>query len=115
MIGVIKAEEITHFLPRVGMKCRFIYDDGEAIVYSSSYSTSYDKVEFSETDELKKYSTYFTLEKTGEDKTKLTIDYYIQKSFLSEKIFNLAGKKEMEEKYHKSLQNLEEVIKQIKI
>lgn len=79
--GVIKVEEINHLLPRVGMRCKAIMDNGEVIIYSSSYSYENDKIEFSETDETKNRVTYFTLEKLDEQHTRLTVDYYISKNF----------------------------------
>ena len=35
--GVKKVEEVNHWLPRVGMRCRCILENGEVITYSSSY------------------------------------------------------------------------------
>ena len=35
--GVERVEEVSHFLPRVGTKCRRIMNNGESVVYSSSY------------------------------------------------------------------------------
>jgi len=60
------------------MKCRCVMEDGQGDIYSSSYAFSGERIEFSETDERKMTSTYFTLEKTGHKQTKLTIDFYLQ-------------------------------------
>lgn len=35
--GVKSVEQVTHFLPRVGMKCRCVLENGEVIVFASSY------------------------------------------------------------------------------
>jgi uncharacterized protein DUF2652 len=113
--GVKKVGEVNHFLPRVGMKCRCILDNGDAIIYSSSYSYSDDKIEFSETDEHKKSSVYFTLEKTGENKTRLSLDFYLPKNTASEIIFKLMKKSKIEERFQKSLHNLEGLVKEIKL
>lgn len=69
--GVKMVEEVSHFLPRIGMRCRCVLENGQEIIYASSYSYNPDKIEFSETDEKKKNSTYFSLEKTSTNKTKL--------------------------------------------
>ena len=113
--GVKAVEEVGHFLPRVGMRCRCIMENGQAIIYSSSYSFHPDKIEFSETDESKKNTTYYTLEKMDTNKTKLTLDYYINKNRITEFLFNLTKKKKMEDDFHRSLLNLDKLAKEIKL
>ena len=113
--GVKTVEEIGHVLPRVGMKCRCVMEDGQVLIYSSSYSFSGDRIEFSETDERKLTSTYFTLEKTGHKKTKLTIDCYLRKSRARLALFVLTRRKNMRERYNKSLLNLERLVQEIKL
>ncbi len=112
--GVKAVEEVNHFLPRVGMRCRCVMENGQAIIYASSYSYSEERIEFSETDEKTKSSAYYTLEKNGAHKTRLTIDFYITKSIAAQFIFKLMHKKKMEENFHKSLLNLEQLVKEIK-
>ena len=46
--GVRSVEEIGHFLPRVGMRCRSIMEDGVVITYSTSYLYQSNKIEFSD-------------------------------------------------------------------
>jgi hypothetical protein len=113
--GVKKVEEVSHFLPRIGMRCRSILENGQEIIYASSYSYHPDRIEFSETDEEKKNSTYFTLEKTGTNKIKLTLDYYLKKNAATQIIFNVMKKKKMENSFQKSLLNLEGLVKEIKL
>jgi hypothetical protein len=113
--GVKTVEEIGHFLPRVGMKCRCVMEDGQVCIYSSSYAFSGDRIEFSETDESKMTATYFTLEKTGPKKTQLTIDYYLRKSRARLALFVLTRRKNMIEKYNKSLLNLARLVQEIKL
>src|SRR5258705_7261723 len=49
--GVKTVEEIDHILPRVGMRCRCVLQNGQIIVYTSNYYSYHpDKIEFSETD-----------------------------------------------------------------
>lgn len=112
--GVKAVEEVEHFLPRVGMRCRCEMDSGESVLFSTSYSFSNDKIEFSETNDDGKTEVYYTLTKTGDNTTKLTIDYYISKSFPEQVIFSLFSKKKIEENYNKSMENLETFIKQAK-
>lgn len=113
--GVKKVEEIDHFLPRVGMRCRCIMDNGESITYSSSYFYQPDKIEFSETDENKISSTYYTLEKISTTKCRLTLDFYLRKNVVSQMKFKLLEKKKKEEMFNKSLQNLVQVVKEIRL
>jgi hypothetical protein len=110
-VGVKKVEEINHYLPRVGMKWRSIMDDGQVVIYSSSYFYQPDRVEFSETDEKKKASTYYLLEKTGAKKTMLTINYYIKKNKFAPISFRLLKKNKIEKNIKKSLGNLDHFVK----
>jgi hypothetical protein len=113
--GIVRVEEVGHFLPRVGMRCRNILENGEVITYASSYMFSNDRIEFSETDEKKQYSTYYTLEKISDNRTKLTLDYYIPANPAGQLLFKLAKKGKMENSMSKSLQRLENLVKEIKL
>ena len=113
--GVKKVEEVNHFLPRVGMRCRCILENGEVITYASSYFYQPDRIEFSETDEKKKNSTCYILEKTSSNKTRLTLDYYIKKDIISQVLFALTEKRNVESSFRKSLQNLVSLVKEIRI
>lgn len=113
--GVKAVEEVSHFLPRVGMRCRCLLENGDSYIYASSYSFSPDKIEFSETEEGENSTRYYTLEKLKEDRTRLTIDYYLPKNFLSEFLFKLKRKKNLEDELRQSLVNLDAVIKDIKL
>ncbi len=115
MEGVRSVEEVSHLLPRVGLKCRCVMDDGQAVLYYSSCSFTWDRIEFSETDEQKNSSRYFTLEKTGEKKTRLTIDLYVKKNLLTRALFALTKKAETESTFRRSLLNLESLVKEIRL
>ena len=113
--GVKAVEEVGHFLPRVGMRCRCIMENGQVGMYASSYIYTPEKIEFSETEETEKSTTYYTLEKTGTNNTRLTIDFYMQKNTVSQIIFKLTRKKKLEDSFHRSLMNLQEFVKEIKL
>jgi hypothetical protein len=51
---------------------------------------------------------------SGNNKTRLTLDYYIKKNIATQTIFKLVKKKKMEAMFQKSLQNLEGLVKEIK-
>lgn len=112
--GIKSIEGLNDFLPRLGMKCRFITDDGVEILYASSYRYTPDKIEFSETDEIKETTTSYTLEKINAGKTKLTLDYYIPGTD-SRIFFNWIRKSKKEKALLKSLDNLDQVVKEIRI
>jgi len=86
-------------------------ENGEVSIYSSSYSYHPDKIEFSETDEAKKSTTCFTLEKLADNKTRLTLDFYLEKSIAGPLLFRLTRKKKMEAGFRQSLRNLVGLIK----
>src|SRR5690606_21380014 len=110
--GVKKVEEIHHFLPRIGMRCRCILDDGEVTTFSSSYFYQPDNIEFSETDEKKRHSTYYILEKTDHKTTRLTIEFYIRRNIGTWLTFRLKEKRKTERNIMTSLNNLVHLVKE---
>ena len=113
--GVKAVEEVSHFLPRVGMRCRCLLENGETYVYASSIAFSPEKIEFSETDERDNSTRFFTLEKIKAHATKLTIDYYIPKNIWAEWMFKLKRKKTLEAELKQSMINLHPVAEAIKL
>jgi hypothetical protein len=111
--GVKSVEEVSHFLPRIGTKCRCELEDGQVVIYATSYSFHPGRIEFSETEEKSKNSTYFTLKKIDDKKTRLTVDFYIKGNIIQQMIFGLTRKKKMEETFQKSLNNLSEFVREI--
>jgi hypothetical protein len=113
MDGVKAVEEVGHFLPRMGVRCRCVMENGQSTIYASSYSYHPDKIQFSETEEKENSTTHYTLEKIADKRTRLTIDHYLQNNLFKQFIFNLTRKKKMEEMFEKSLENLEGLVKVI--
>ena len=113
--GVHSVEEVGHFLPRVGMRCRCVMEDGEVVTYASSYLYHPERIEFSETDEKKQSSTRFLLEKKGNRQTKLTLDFYIRKNLVEQLLFILLKKKKTEDTMRKSLRNLTGLVQEIQL
>jgi hypothetical protein len=112
--GIQKIEEVSHFLPRLGTKCRRIMDSGKMVTYSSSYTFHPDRITFSETDEDKKHASYFLLENIGDGKVRLTVDYYIRRNPLEQFLFSLK-KKTAKESLIRSLNRLEILLEEIDI
>ncbi|MEP7375434.1 MAG: DUF2652 domain-containing protein [Chitinophagaceae bacterium] len=113
--GVKKVEEVSHFLPRVGTRSRLIMDNEETVIQATSYSYSPEKLSFSETDEATNSTKYFYLEQAADNKMKLTLDIYIVKKGSSHILFNLFRKRKMEASFRRSLQNLEKVVREIRL
>ena len=114
--GVKAVDEVDHLLPGVGTRHRCVLDKEEVFMISSSFL--YDpesKIVFSETEENKRSSVYFILEKLAEKKSKLTLEFYLKKNLPLQLMFNLMMKKKMEERFKKSLENLDRLVKEVKL
>lgn len=111
--GVKSVEGISHFLPRVGMRCSCVTDKGTTIIYANSYYFRSDRIEFSETDENRKTATFYTVEKIEDHKTRLTIDLYMQKKLIPRITFRIAGKGKAMDAFQRSLQRLDALVKEI--
>jgi hypothetical protein len=114
--GVNKVEEVFHYLPRIGMRCRCLMENGEEVVFiSSSYSFHPDKVEFTEREENKNNFIHYTVEKYGADKSRLTIDYYLSKGIVAGLIFKFTQGRKSYELMVQSLKNLRAFVKTLVI
>jgi len=113
--GVKKVDEVSHYLPRVGTKHRCILENGQAIMYTSHFSFGPEKIVYSETDEKKRASTYFIFERISDNRTRFTLEFYLKKNPLLQIMFGLAMKKKLETIFKKSLENLEEFIKEVEV
>jgi len=113
--GVKAVKEISHFLPRVGTRCSCEMENGETVLYASSYSYSPGRIEFSETDEGKDNSCYFTLEDLGGRRSRLTVDFYLRRNIINQILVKFGKKRQLQESFQRSLQRLEDVLKDIKL
>jgi hypothetical protein len=113
--GVKSVQELTHFLPRVGMKCHVETDSGTVTIYSKDYHYQEDKVQFTEGNEAQNSYTRYIIEKTGVKRTKLTLEFYLKKKFPGLLIFNLTQRNKKIDSFNRSLQNLDKIVKDLKI
>ena len=114
--GIKDIVDVTHStLPRLGTSHRCILDKGQSIMYSSSYSFTPEKIEYSETDDKKKIAAYYTFTKITESRTGLTIDLYMKSNPIMAALFNIFEKKKLEKEFFHSLHNLGEFIKEVKV
>lgn len=113
--GVKKVEELNHFLPRVGMQSIWTSESGKTLYYSSGYSYSDERIEFSEMDEKGDQVNYFTLIKMADNETKLTIDIYKNNNWIKNFIFKFSGQKNFESMLQKSLENITPLLEKISL
>jgi hypothetical protein len=114
--GVKSIQELDHFLPGLGSRHKCVREDGEVIIYSSGFSYDPDStVVFTESDEALTGTLYFVLEKLDENRTRLSLDYYLKKAPLKELTFRLFRKEKMETAFRKSLVNLEKLLPEISV
>jgi hypothetical protein len=102
-------------LTRLGSSHRCILEKGHSIVYSSSYSFTPEKIEYSETDDKKSYATYFTFQKITDTRTGLTVKLYMKNNPVMLTFFRLFMKKKMKRNFDQSLLNLEKFMKEVKL
>jgi hypothetical protein len=112
--GITRAEEVDHFLPRVGMKYKCWMGDKEVVLYSSSYAFQPTHIEFSETDESKTHSYYYTLDQIDDQTTRVTIDYYLPRHPLKLAVFKLTQERHLISSLEQSMVKLGEVIRQLR-
>jgi hypothetical protein len=112
---VKRVEELGHFLPRVGMRCRLVTDHGDMVIQASGYSFKPDRIQFNETDERKINSVFYTLEKIDNFRTRLSIDVYQAKNFARQALFQIIHEKKLSMRMQQSMVNLETLIKELKV
>ncbi|WP_315816727.1 DUF2652 domain-containing protein [Paraflavitalea speifideaquila] len=112
-VGVKTIDEVAHFLPGIGSSHRHVLDNGQAVVkYTSSFIYNpEEKVVFSETEAKRKRALYYTIEKLGDQQTRVTLDFYIEKNLISQALFRINEKKKMEQAFQQSLLNLDSLAK----
>lgn len=113
--GIEKVEEVNHFLPRVGMKCRCIGKNGESYIYSSSYQYNDSRIEFTETEEHTRSTVGYVLEKIDDNHTSLTLEFFIQNRFINIMMSLFYSKKKVESEFASSMESLKALLHDIRI
>jgi hypothetical protein len=113
--GIKAIDEVEHFLPGIGSRHRHVLDNGKIeMMYISSFI--YDpegKTIFSETNEKDKSAMCFVTEKTGAQKSRLTLEFYLQPNILKQVIFNQFEKNKKKQELQHSLERLDKVVKEM--
>lgn len=114
--GVQSIQELDHFLPGIGTRHRALMDTGETIVFASGFSYDPDsQIVFTESDEKKESTIYYVLDKIGDHRTRLTLEYYHRKDLLGELIFRLTKKNKIEAGFQKSLLKLQHLLDEVDV
>ena len=113
--GVKDVEELTHYLPRVGMKCKVIGENRSVVIYSNDFSYSDNKIEFSERDENKSVCLRYILERVRAKRTSLTLDYYFENDFVKKLSFQILKARKIKASYERSIKNLDSLVHQLRI
>lgn len=111
--GLTSIDEVDHFLPGVGTRHRCLYDNKYFNKYTSSFS--YDpeaNITFSETDESKRSAFYFVLQPVNEQKSRLTLEFYLASKAMKVG-FDLFYKKKMKRRFDRSMQNLARLVGEV--
>jgi hypothetical protein len=84
-------------------------------MYTSNFSFGPEKIVYAETDEKKRAATYFIFEKISDKRARLTLDFYLRKNPFLVLMFNLTMKKKLSRDFTKSLENLEQLLKEVEV
>ena len=109
MEGVKSVDQASHPINHVGVKHRSVFNNQTKVFYSSSFVQNDNEFSYSETDEEKTLSVYFTLKPITDNQTLVTIDYYARKNPVTQLLFSLFSKNKLSLQFSKSLENLDEV------
>jgi hypothetical protein len=112
---VRRVEDVSAALPRVGMRCRHVMDDGAVTVFASGYSFDPERIVVSETDEAKVTTTTYTLERLEADRTRLTVDVYVKAGVFRELTYRWLRRKKQRASLLQSLVNLDELVKDLRV
>jgi len=114
-VGVRNIDEISHPIYHIGIKFRCHSHKGSKYIYSSSFSDNGETFSLTETDEEKAGEMMISLKPLTQNKTKITLDYYIPKNSFKQMLFSLFEKKRMKTALSRSLENLEALCKEQQI
>jgi hypothetical protein len=115
--GVKAIDEIGDALHSIGTRHRRLMDDGtETVMVTSGFSFDPGtRIIYSETDENKTRSVYFVMDRISDHRTRVTLDLYMKKDIIAQTLFKLTEKSAIERQFQKSLENLEELVKEIEL
>ncbi|WP_143305540.1 DUF2652 domain-containing protein [Chitinophaga vietnamensis] len=113
--GLEAVDEVEHFLPGVGSRHRHVMKDGRRLLfYTSNFSYRPDEqIVLCETEEQRKDTTCYIMEKTANGKTRLTVDIYQPRNPLRQLLFGLHARSGSRAGWQRSLDMLAPVVKKM--
>ncbi|HEX2617633.1 MAG TPA: DUF2652 domain-containing protein [Flavobacteriales bacterium] len=111
--GVQAVEEIDHFLPGLGSRCRVTRTDGSSeVLVASSFTFEEDRdIDYSETNESLTRTTRYTFAQLPNDRGRLTIDVLLRNDPALVAEFRSTEQAPLEGALQRSLVNLEGLLK----
>ncbi|HEX6926658.1 MAG TPA: DUF2652 domain-containing protein [Longimicrobiaceae bacterium] len=113
--GVRRVEEVDHLLPRVGMRCRCLLDNGQIVTYSNSYDFNDERISFTETDGSGKRVTRYVLEELDARRTRLTIEYFVGGNRAATEAFRWLKGRQIERSLQRSMDNLVGLVEELNV
>ena len=107
MEGVTSVDQVSHPINHLGVRHRSFMESRSVIYYTSSFDEVGNTFTYSETDEDKTVSKFFTLEKLSDDQTMLAFDYYEKKRTCLPLYFSLFKRRKLVRRLASSLENIQ--------
>jgi len=107
--GVKSIKNVNHPIYHLGIRFTAVTNKGTTVFYSSSFTDQNNRFCMSETDANKTQSLYITLESIADNKTCVTLDFYIPRKLFSN-LYSLFIKKKVEKNLQQSLINLQQLL-----
>jgi hypothetical protein len=108
--GIRKVDQVSDKISRVGTTHRCVFDNNSIIVHYSFFSYHPEKIIFCESAQVAKGDRYYIFEKTGNEKTRLSLELYMKKSTFRNLMFDLFYKKKTTGSFERSLANLQKFL-----
>lgn len=108
-VGIEEIKNKDHPIYHLGIRFTAVTNSGTTVFYSSSFSDAGDMFSLSETDENKTQSLYLTLKSIAEDKTSVTLTFYIPRKLFAN-LYSWFIKKKVEKNLQQSLTNLQQLL-----
>ena len=107
--GVKKIENVNHPIYHLGIRFVARTNKGRTVFYSSSFASADDMFCLSETDENKTQSLYITIKSVADNKTSVTLDFYIPAKPFA-RLYFFFTKKKIEKNLQQSLINMQQLL-----
>jgi hypothetical protein len=108
--GICRVDQVSDKIARVGTTHRCVFDNNSITVRYSFFSYHPEKIIFCESANAVKGDRYYIFEKTGDGKTRLALELYMEKSPFRNLMFNFFQKEKTAGSFERSLANLQNFI-----